>query len=58
MKDEIYYQRAIAIQKKEIIRQKKRLDRIERVYMRDIYSTSIKEAMEFLVKIIIKKIKR
>lgn len=58
MRDYIYYQRALAIQKKKIVSQAKELTRFRRIYLREVEQTEVLEAAKFLMKVIINKIKR
>lgn len=53
-----YYLRALDLQAKKIECQGLELSRMNRVYNRDINATRISEAIGFLLKVIIKKIKK
>jgi len=57
-KDLRYYERALVLQSEKIERQSLELARMNRVYKRDVGATSFSEAFSFLIKIIIKNIKK
>ena len=53
-----YYEKALAMQKKKIESQALELARMNRIYMREVNNTSFSEAFGFLIRVIIKKIKK
>ena len=53
-----YYERAVAMQKQKIESQTLELSRMHKIYMREVVNTKVWDAFGFLIKVIIKKIKK